>query len=384
MQEKLMIFSIIMLVSLTVGAASAQEIGLATFQESAQIIVDKSISQNVTASITLHSTSIQEIRIPAELEQEIRENKKIRAVIVTNQDQCVLGVVDESCIMINVERDHTDKGIIEIQDSSKAIGDKYIDKINDVFKTDAKLHSVFVHSDDQSNKALETSGLISGRGAISVIYTMSMEDTNSMYEKISALLLPKVIRESGGFYEVAKELSMMENSKMTFSIIPIDTGSLMQLKLSVDYPGKAEGLTQINPFEFLNVDEMVRSEYFSNGFYPLNSLIQLVILSQEDTFVSNINGNIVPTQIIDNEKIPTDITEQGWVFDPENGQRIQGMYIFGKENSINKEDLRFTLGGEGLENPKLKPVKDDSTIIVIIITVVAVAAAIYYLKGYRK
>ena len=79
------------------------------------------------------------------------------------------------------------------------------------------MHSVFVHSDDLSNQALGTSGVISGRGAISVVYTMPMEDTNSMYEKISALLIPKEIRESGGFYNVAKELSNKENSKMTFS-----------------------------------------------------------------------------------------------------------------------------------------------------------------------
>ena len=52
-----------------------EEIGLATFQEMAQVLIDKRISQNVTASITLQSTSIQEIKIPSELEQRIRENR---------------------------------------------------------------------------------------------------------------------------------------------------------------------------------------------------------------------------------------------------------------------------------------------------------------------
>ena len=153
----------------------------------------------------LQSTSIQEIRIPAELEQKIREDDRIKAVIVTNQDQCVLGVFDESCIMINVERDPADKGIIEIQDATKEDCRSYIDEINQAFDTNAEFHSVFVHSDDQSNKALETSGIISGRGMISAVYTMTMEDTNSMYEKISAILFPKIIRDGGGFYNVAKE-----------------------------------------------------------------------------------------------------------------------------------------------------------------------------------
>ena len=287
--------------------------------------------------------------------------------------------------MINVERDSDDKGIIEIQDSSKEIGNQFIDRINEVFKTEAKLHSVFVHSDDQSNKALETSGVISGRGMISVIYTMPMEDTNSMYEKISALLLPKEIRESGGFYNVAKELSNKENAKMTFSLIPVDSRSLMQLKLSVDYPGKATNLSQINPFEFLNVEELTRSDYFSGGFYPLNSLVQVVILSPSNSFVSTIAGSEIPTQIIDNEKIPTEITKQGWIFDPKEGQRIQGMYIFGEDNSINKNNLRFTLDGAEIENPPPEPTEfDDSIVIVVIITAIAIAAAIFYLKGYKR
>ena len=385
MQQKIMIFSVIVLISFSAGNVFAQEPGLATFQETAQILVDRSISQNVTASITLQSTSTQEIRIPAELEQEIRDHDRVRAIIVTNQEQCVLGVFDQSCIMINVERDSADKGIVEIQDSAKEVGGLFIDRINEVFRTEAKLHSVFVHSDDQSNKALETSGVISGRGMISVVYIMPMEDTNSMYEKISALLLPKEIRESGGFYNVAKELSNKENAKMTFSLIPADSRSLMQLKLSVDYPGEATNLLQISPFEFLKVDELIRSDYFSGGFYPLNSLVHVVILSPDNSFVSTVVGNEVPTQTIDNEKVPTDITKQGWIFDPKEGQRIQGMYVFGEETSINKNNLRFALDGVEMENPSPEPAElDDSIVIVVIITAIAIAAAVFYLKGYKR
>lgn len=384
MKQRIVIFSVFALISFSTGLAFAQEPSLATYQETAQVIVDKSISQNVTASITLQSTSIQEIRIPAELEQDIRENSKVRAIIVTNQDQCVLGVFDQSCIMINVERDTADKGIIQVQNSSKKIGNQYIDRINDVFGTEATLHSVFLHSDDQPNQALGTSGVISGRGTISVVYTMPMEDTSSMYEKISALLLPKVIRESGGFYNVARDLSSKENAKMTFSLIPVDSRSLMQLKLSVDYPGKATDLSQISPFEFLRVEELTRSEYFSGGFYPLNSLIQVVVLSPDNSFISAVVGNEVPSQTIDNEKIPTDITEQGWIFDPKEGQKIQGMYIFGEDNTVNKDDLRFALDGTEIEDLS-EPVEfDDSIAIVIIITAIAVAAAVFYLKGYKR
>lgn len=382
MQKEITYLALILIIGISANQAYSQEMNLSTFQETAQIIIDKSISQNVTASITLQSTSIQEIKIPIELEQKIREDRRITAVIFTNQDQCVLGVVDKSCIMINVLSNPENKGVLEIQNYTKNISESYIDEINKALDTDAKFHSVFIHTADDSNKALDTSGIISGRGSISAVYTLPMEDTYSMYEKVSAVLIPKIIRENGGFYDVAKKIASEENAKMTFSVIPLDTKSLLQLKLSVEYTNKASVISEINPLEFLKVENIKRSGYFDVGFYPLNSIIQVVILSPEDTKVSDVNGNIVPTQIIDNEKIPIDITKAGWIFDPQEGQLIQGKYIFGEESTINENELKFSLGGENLQTEKIE--FDESIIVVGIITIVSIAAAIFYLKGYKK
>ena len=385
MQKILILLGLIGVVIFTTNYAYSQEMNLATFQETAQVVIDKSISQNVTASIALQSTSIQEMKIPSELEQKIRENNRITAIVLTNQNQCILGVYDESCIIINVARDQADTNFPAIQNSTRKIADLFIDDLNETFDTNAKFHSTFIQSNDEIGRALETSGTISGRGTISAVYTMPMEDTNSMYEKISAMLLPKVIRESGGFYDIAKNLSKEEKSKMTFSIIPLENKSLLQLKLSVDYPNTASSVNEINPLEFLKADELKRSDYFSTGFYPLNSILQVVILSQETTNVSDVRGSIIPTQIIDGEKIPKEITKEGWIFDPDQGKRIQGKYIFGERDSINKNELIFSLGGSELVAPKkIETSFDESIIIVIIITGVAIAAAIFYLKGYKK
>ena len=383
--QKIIILLWLIGVVFTTNYAYSQEMSLATFQETAQVIIDKSLSQNVTASIALQSTSIQEIKIPAELEQKIRENNRITAIVLTNQNQCILGVYDESCIIINVARDPADEGILAIQNSTKKIAELFIDDVNQTFDTDAEFHSIFIQSNDEIGRALETSGTISGKGTISAVYTMPMEDTESMYEKISALLLPKVIRESGGFYDIAKNLSKEEKSKMTFSIIPLENKSLLQLKLSVDYPNMASSVKEISPLEFLKADELKRSDYFSTGFYPLNSILQVVILSPESTNVSDVRGNIVPTQITDGEKIPKEITKEGWIFDPEQGKRIQGKYIFGERTSINKDELVFSLGGSELVAPKnIGTTFDESIIIVIIITAIAIAATVFYLKGYKK
>ena len=390
MQKIVFLLALIVIVGISSNYSYSQEISLATFQENIQIIVDKNTSQKVTASVTLQSTSIQEIKIPAELEQRIRDNERVKAVILTNQNQCVLGVENQSCIMINVERDPLDKGIIAIQNSTKQIADSYIDEINETFDTNAEFFQVFVHTDSQTNEALETSGAVSGRGMISAVYTMPMEDTNTMYEKITAMTIPKIIRDSGGFYDVARNLASEENAKMTFSLIPLDSKSLLQLKLSVDYPDKAPTILEVSPLDLLKVDNISRSDYFSAGFYPLNSIIQVAIISSEDTSVSNVRGDTIPTQMIGNEEIPIEVTNNGWIFDPKEGKVIQGKYIFGKETTIEREELKFSLESEQPHEisppqpPSDKVEFDESVLIVGIITIVAIAAAVFYLKGYKK
>ena len=370
-------------IGISTNSAYSQEINLATFQESAQLFIDNKISQESITSITLLSSNIQEIIIPIEFEQKIRDDKRIQAIVITNENNCVLGVVDQSCILINIERNPEDKGIIAIQDNSKIIGDSYIKEINQIFDTNAKFFQIFIHSTSETNQVLDTSGVISGTGTISAVYTMPMEDTYSMYEKISSMLISKQIRESGGFYNVARNLSTEENAKMSFSIIPTEIKTLAQLRLSVNNPAetiKGKTNTEINPLEFFKIKNINRSEYFSTGNYPLNSLFQIIILSNEDKTISNLKGNIIPTQTIDGVEIPTEITKNGWIFDPKNGTQIQGKYIFGEKTSINENELTFLLNGNSVQTTE----SDESMVIVGIIAIISIGSAIFYLKGYKK
>jgi len=365
----------------------AQEVRLATFQETAQVFFDQLISQNVTASITLQSTSNQEIRIPSELEQKIRENGRIIAVILTNEEQCVLGVQDEACILINISRDESEKGIIAIQDAAKEIGNSIIDDVNRVLDTNAKFHSVYIHTSGDTSRILETSGIVSGRGTVSAVYTMPKEDTSSMYEKISSILVYSKIRESGGFFDVAKKLSSEGTAAMTFSILPKENFSLYQIRLSVDYPISESNKDCINPLKFLKTNELKRSNSFrSSDFYPLNSILQVLILSSESTNVNEVNTNIVPSEIIGGEKIPTNLLVDGWFFDPESGNKIDGKYLFGEKFSVNKNELVFTLGSAQIDEciPTETLDFDSSLVVVIIIVILAGGAAVFYMKGYRK
>ena len=370
--------------SMSINQGYSQEVSLSTFQESAQVIIDEKISKTNIVSVTLLSTNIQEIIIPTELEDKLREHGRIQAVVITNENNCVFGVVDQSCILINIERNPEDEGINAIQNSSKELGESLIDELNQMFDTNAEFFQVYIHTKAETNSALDTSGVISGTGTISAVYTMPMEDTDSMYGKLSSMLISSSIREAGGFYDVAKTLATDENAKVSFSIIPTESRSLMQLRVSTNTPieNQIKSNIEINPLAFFKIDELKRSNYFSTGNYPLNSIFQIVILSNEETNVSDVKGNIIPTQNIEGMEMPIEFTKEGWIFDPQKGENIQGKFIFGQRDSINADELEFSLGGDNIKFEE--PQSDDSIIVVAIIAIVSIGAAIFYLKGYKK
>jgi hypothetical protein len=216
---------------------------------------------------------------------------------------------------------------------------------------------------------------------------MPMEGTYSMYEKMSSMLISKQIRESGGFYNIARNLSTEENAKMSFSIIPTESNTLSQLRVSINNPiesmtENSVTWTKISPLEFFKIKDLKRSEYFSTGNYPLNSLFQIIILSNEHKEISNVKGNTIPTITIDGIEIPTEVTKNGWVFDPKNGTQIQGKYIFGEKTTINENELKFSLSEKNMQTNEME--LDESIIVVGIITIISIGVAIFYLKGYKK
>ena len=353
----------------------------ATFQETAQILVDRTITSNITSSVTLHTTSNQEIKIPTQLSQKILQNPRIVSVILTNQEGCgVLGISDQNCILVNVLRGPEDTNIIKVQESAKKFGDKIIDDVNMVFGTDAKHHSSYLHYRDANKQMLETSGTVSGKDVISAVYAMPKEQTQSMYQKISTLTVAREIRDAGGFYDVAHALSYHDDSHMAFSIIPLNGNLLYQIKVSAEYAG-AEDTNQFRPLDYLQVDEITRSKYFEGGFYPLNSIFQIVMLSPQQIQLHDTNTNPIPTVTVDGETIPTELVQNGWIFDETVGTKIEGKYLFGTKTSASGDELALAFGAVG-ESSKVSTNMQDDTIeldesiaIVAIIAIFAVAAA---------
>lgn len=363
------------------GMVFAEEPRFATLHETATIFVDQKLSNNVTASVSLQTTSLHEFQIPPALDEKIRNSTDVVAVVITNENQCVLGVQDKICIMINVKRVEGEGGIKAAQEKAKLAGNAIIGDINEFFGFNAEFHSVFIHYDDKTNQALETQGQVSGRGTVSAVFTAPYQNTDFMFNRISAPLIPSQIRNLGGFYDIAQTLSKDDSSTVTFTIIPQGPISIMQLKVSEKYPNVAKSITQVDPLQYLKVNEIKKSDYYKVGFFPLNSIIHVVILPTDESVKATANSVIAPT-IRNNQTIPSDLETSGWFFNSDSGKKIEAMYLFGKEFSADGSDLRITFG----EQVPIIPTSIGLTEIVILVGIGAAAAGavVYYLKGIKS
>ena len=333
----------------------AQEMKKATYQENVQIIYDQAINNEITASIILESTSNLELRISDEIEQKIIENDLIQSIVFTNHGECVLGVFDESCIMINfaledlkivlaeeIEKEkEAGVGIRAIQNGSKELGDELIGNINNELGMNTEYNSVFIHTSGEAGNALETSGTVTGRGSVSVVYTMPKQSTDFIFPDLAGNLIPRIIRDSGGFYDVAKQLSEETGSEISFSMIPQVNNMFYSLKVSKVYSNYTPDFQRfeiIDPMQYLNVNEIKRSSYFSGGFYPLNSLIQVVVVTNVPITIESISTNEI-------KKITSveDISTNGFFIESNTGNNIDARYLFGLNESVMQNELTMKL-----------------------------------------
>ena len=382
--------------------ASAQQFEKATFQESASIIYDQKISGSIITSIGFETTSNEEIRFPGELIEKINANEKIRAVVFTNAGECVIGVTSEQqCIMINFDYEKLkgDGGIRMVQESAREMGGLLIDDLNQVFRTDAEFHSVYIHTADNANVLLETSGIVSGKGAVSATYVTDKRATDFLFTDIAGILIPKEIRDGGGFYDIAKKLSIHDDSIISVTMIPNEDSNLYMFKITKEIKEKSNNITVIRTLESFEVDKISRTDYFDNRNVPLNSIIQLIIIPSETTKI-----NAISTHAITDVTTFENIMKKGWFLSSPAGEMIDLKFLFGQSKTISAEELlvetapwdmqsEMTLysvekiESEAEEVPIIENEEGDGDetqyAVLGIIIVAGIGAAIFYLKGYK-
>lgn len=327
------------------AAAYAQQPQLASYRETAHILVDEKVQNKTTAFITLASTSPVEMRVPADLSQRISTTANVTSVVITNAENCIAGIQDQGCILVNIVSPSLVESynITTIQTAARQVGDSLIDSINRAFATNAQFNSVYVNPKGELNGALGTSGIVSGNRTISVIYTMSRPDSGYLFDGLTAILIPKQIRDDGGFFSAAQKMAQDSNSTVTFAITPGQGAQLYQIQVSKQVPIKGQ-VTAVSPLELLGVDKLTKSSYFDVGFFPLNSILDVTVISNENVAITNHGGNLAPTTLKDGQKLPSDLTKSGWIMDPEYGQRISAIYLFGKDTSVTSDQVSLTLG----------------------------------------
>ena len=347
-----LVFSILIF---NVFSAYAQQPQLASFHEVAQVLVDQKFQNQTTAFIGLESTSPLEMRVPTVLDQKIRNTANVTSVTITNAQTCVEGVPKyDSCVVITINDQSLIQSynITKIQTQSKAIGDSLINDINNAFHLDSEFNNVFINPKGEFSNALGTSGAVSGNRTISIVYTMSSSKSDYLFDGFTSILLPPQIKNAGGFLDAAAKMAGNSNSSITFAIIPRGDASIYQLQVSERFPIK-NTITTISPLDLFGVDKLDRSSYFNAGFFPLNSILQVTILSNQPRAIIDHGGNLVPIQEKNGQTLPSDLTKAGWLFDPSSGNQITAVYLFGTTTSASKNDLTLTIGNgtAGVQNP---------------------------------
>ena len=404
MRKLLLTLGVIFSILVTIPFVDAQLFEKATFQETATILYDQKFSNSVISSIGFETTNNEEIRFSNEVIQKINDNEKIKAVIFTNAGECVIGVTtEEQCIMINFNYQQLkgDGGIRMVQDSAKEMGEKIINELNEELGMKGEFHSTFIHTVDDANILLETSGVVSGRGSVSATYVMPKQSTDFLFADLAGKLLPKEIREGGGFYEISKKLAKNDNSVISISIIRNENSNLFMFKVADETKNTSEDISKINVLENLGVKNISRSDIFDGRNVPLNSVIQLLIIPKEQSKI-----DAIATHAITDLTKLENISNKGWFFESPAGYKIDARFLFGQDKVIQHNELRMEIGpwngesevsfysvenieneGHGSMSDVMKEnseVEEQSQYIILgIIIAAGIGAAIFYLKGYK-
>ena len=336
-----------------------------SLKEFLQIIIDQREFKN-RISVGIISSSSNDIQLPNNIEA-ISSNPKIYSMKITNEFACAPTQIEKACVIIEVEREGLGNNIAELKKTSREIADKIW------YDQKGEYAGAIIFAPEFYSVTLQPKGGLSAdeikrlgdKGLVAkVVYTIHRQPTNQLFNALSNTLLSADIRNSGGFYNIAEKLSENYFSEFEVVITPLENNMLRELHISLLcsneiqelvncerlyselIPGAQEGSIDeqiargdISPLDFIQVENISRSKIFSDEFLPLNSVIQVLILSEEDLQVKSVNSNV-----IENLKGIGDIQENGWFFISQTGQKIDARYIFGQSNSVNKNDLIFSIG----------------------------------------
>ena len=316
-------------------------------QEQIQVIIDRTTLKN-KISVGWLSTDPNDIRLPRALE-DISSNPQIVSLTITSEFACAPTQIDKACVIIEVKREGLGDNITEILKNTREVTDSIL--------LTGEGDTILYFQPEFYSNTIEEKISFDGREKSLVsraVYTITKTPTDRIFPILSNTLLSENIRSSGGFYNNAEKLSEYIFSEYTLSVIPLENKMLRTLHIvwtcsnelreliACDEGNIDEQIARgnINPLDFIHVENISRSKIFADQFLPLNSVIRVLIYSEKDLQVKSVNSNLIETV----DKL-SDIQESGWFFTEERtGQVIDARYLFGKEFSVSKNSLGFSIG----------------------------------------
>ena len=307
------------------------------FKEVATVIIDQK-NDKVKISYSLMSKDKEDFQIPDELETKILNTKKISTIIYTNTENCAPGVINDTCILINIPLKKIEgAGFKEKQKVARETADSVIDDLNQALGVNAEFHSIVAQT---KADLTEVEGAV-----LSAVYTIKPPlPTKLLFNILILENITEEIRFAGGFFNHAKELTKNEDSIFTFSMSAEEKRMLYSVHISVISSGKI-GLKNFSPLGILAEDELNRSKLFAEGLYPLNSIVNVIIFSEEAQRVIETNSAVIGSIANTDE-----LQKNGWYFissKPSSTDEINKLdlrYLFGRTNSVDKQELMLSIG----------------------------------------
>ena len=314
-----------------------------SFQEQFQLILD-TVDKKNRISIGLLSTSTDDIIFTDPME-DIITDPRIFSYVITNQFACAPNAIDKACVIITIDREGMGTTIEEIKKNVLEISDKIV--ADGIVGFKPEFDSITLQS-KTSYSGIEKTIIAQA------IYTIHRQPTNELFTALSSMFLSSEVRTSGGFYPHAAKLSEHYFSEFTVAIVPGETNSLRSLHISLTCSDDKSELPRcspdgsiskqiasgtVYPLDFLQSKSITRSTIFEDKFLPLNSIVQVLLFSEQDMQIKSVNSNLINEL---NELI--DLQKNGWFFMSNSGQKIDARYIFGPTQSVDRNELSFSVG----------------------------------------
>ena len=317
-------------------ATEIAEFEFADLQEHIHVMVNTK-DHTSEISVILMSPNWQDILIPPKLEKAIFNSERLHAVIFTNEWQCALGVLTDPCILVQITREGLGEFTETIQKNTRPIADQII-MDSQFIGINAKFHSIIIEAAKPSE----------GKPALATaIYTTKNFSTPKLVSLIGNQLLDKEIRDGGGFYDVLNKLTENDFSEFSLTLRPDNDEILRTITVSITTTGLPKEMISdtINPLNLIAAsvpnftgDEVYRSKYFSEGFFPINSIFNIKVITEPDYKVKSVNGGLISTI-----RSSDDLHDSGWFFTSNSNGKIEGRYLFGTDSSASNQDLIFSI-----------------------------------------